>query len=138
DIPHGIRLTRDLYTDMVFIPYFLPFYHRTRQKYGHGVILQEDGATYHHGGFIGLLKIAWQIRVLEWPPQSPDLSPIENLWREMKIHIGKRRHEIKTRAQMILAIKEVWEDFSAEIFWKYARTLWKWMELLKKAIRGPD
>ena len=36
--------------------------------YGYGVMLQEDGASYHYGGFVGLVKKAVEIRVLEWPP----------------------------------------------------------------------
>ena len=31
------------------------------------------------------------IKVMEWPSQSPDLNPIENLWREIKLSIAKRQ-----------------------------------------------
>ena len=136
-LPQGTRLNHREYLDQIFLPHFLPFYNKMKEMYGHGVQLQEDGASYHHVKMLKQLKRAWDIRVLDWPAQSPDLSPIENLWHWMKLRIGTRRHRIKNVTQMAAALYEVWEEITPEVLVKLVNTMPKRLDLLRESKGGP-
>ena len=47
---------------------------------------------------------------LDWPPYSPDLSPIEHLWDELDRRVRRRRNTTNTLGQLRTALLEEWEN----------------------------
>jgi transposase len=66
--------------------------------------------------------------LMDWPPQSPDLSPIELLWDEVDRQVQARRSSNLTALEH--AVKEVWANISPETVEK----LLKRMPRLCKAV----
>jgi len=51
-----------------------------------------------------------KIEVMQWPPQSPDMNPIEHMWNELDKRI-RRRGEITSVEQLWEVMQDEWEKF---------------------------
>ena len=72
-------------------------------------VFQQDGATCHTTDIV-MHYIQDRCRLLHgWPPNSPDLSPIEHIWAYMKRKLATKG-PIHTRIELETALLQIWDD----------------------------
>jgi transposase len=80
-------------------------------------IIMEDNASIHTAR---LTKAAYTIQCITWmvwPANSPDLNPIENVWRLLKYRIGKRFP--RSDAEVRQFLQEEWAKLEVKDFVHY-------------------
>lgn len=84
-----------------FVPYF-----RIVEENEPGHMFMQDGAPSHTAKIVKNYLIKEKIPILDWPANSPDLNPIENVWNRLKSLVYNRRnpniHILKQN------IREIW------------------------------
>ena len=75
------------------------------------------------------------IETLNWPPQSPDMNPIENLCAIIKRRRQKKFGVPLTKNDLIEQIFAIWEDIDISLFTKLSDSITK---RLNECIRLKD
>lgn len=77
-------------------------------------LFMDDNATVHKSRLTNVYKLENDISSLEWPAQSPDKNPIENVWLKIKRGVRRVSHLINTNEDLYNQILRIWESFSVE------------------------
>ena len=75
-------------------------------------IFQQDNDPKHKSKVLQEWFLSEQIRVMDFPAQSPDLNPIENLWEELDRRV--RRSHISNKKDLIKILKEAWNSIEPD------------------------
>uniref|UniRef100_A0A0K8WLY0 Transposable element Tc3 transposase n=1 Tax=Bactrocera latifrons TaxID=174628 RepID=A0A0K8WLY0_BACLA len=75
-------------------------------------IFQQDNAPVHTARLVKARMASQNIEALAWPPSSPDLNIIENVWGWLTRKVYENRQQFEYKNDLIRSIKEAWSEIS--------------------------
>ena len=75
---------------------------------------QNDNAPVHRTRVAKPFMDGNEIKIMEWPAQSPELNIIENVWLKIKIELQNISATVDSRDQLYDNIFQIWTNISVD------------------------
>ena len=98
-------------------------------------IFQQDNATCHTSRLVQQWFHNENVTVMEWPAQSPDLNPIENMWDHLKRVVQEKNPA--NMGELWRAINDAWKEFRHDCLVNLIDSMPRRCEEVIKAKGGP-
>ncbi|MBW0527960.1 hypothetical protein O181_067675 [Austropuccinia psidii MF-1] len=100
------------------------------------LIVMEDNAPIHTETLSNQWNQQHGIQKMKWPAHSPDLNPIENVWKIMKSAISKL-YQPQTINELRVAIQSAWDDVPCNTLDNLLLSMQRKMEMAIAQSGGP-
>jgi transposase/RNAse (barnase) inhibitor barstar len=91
-------------------------------------IFQQDNASVHTARIVRDFFDESNLTVLEWPANSPDINPIENLWSYLKRELDLYKEAPRTLDELWERVQEVWTNIPISYIQKLYESMPRRME----------
>ena len=109
DLKDGEKVNSTIYRDQILLGPLQQFWEESFEDIKSPLVM-EDNAPVHKKVCIPAREILG-MEILEWPPNSPDLNPIENIWSYMKDIIARDYAQVSSAKEMKRIVCRMWEQF---------------------------
>lgn len=109
-VPDGVKLNSKNYCDFLWENFFKKWYNRKSKAFKKSMVFMQDNAPSHASKYSTTFLAEKGIKgdnLMIWPPSSPDLNPIENLWAILK-------QRIYMEGQQYATLTSLWETLVAQ------------------------
>ena len=124
-VPEGVKITSAKYIEFL-TDHFLLWYKKKNRAFCSKIIFMHDNAPSHAAKNTSVSLAAMGIKgekLMVWPPSSPDLNPIENLWSIFKQKIYEGGRQFTSKQQLWVAILTPCKEIQAETLQKLTNSM---------------
>lgn len=95
-------------------------------------IFQHDNSSVHTAFKVKKWFLKKKITVLKWPPNSPDLNPIENIWCYIKSKLCEYPDAPKSLDELWTRVEEIWVSIPIEFIRKLYESMPQRIKMVQK------